>query len=242
MEKLETPRLAGHQMSIKLTRGNSKSHHSISKSDQDQDRLLDRAQSGSPVFGQRPRFFTSMSNITTGSGVGYMGIYDYNTKSLNPYDRSSTAVTPVGALIDEKLTMPAIPPLFDSPQLSLDHAQLNAMNSVHSESETSFFNDRNISLHDHDIVLSEGLMEMRDVYETKMAELINDHKREMEELLDRYDACSDKLEKSKSDYKQQGKKLNKKLKTIKDLRNKITEYEKKLTGRNKQCYVFEWFS
>ena len=232
-KKLERPRLDSIAKSIRLpkfgihptlSRGNSNTSISISRnsfSKTENQPLLHRVQS--PAFGQRPKLFAQESNITIGSNMGYsMGIYDHNTKTMG---------------------MPQIPPLFDSPQVSFDGGH-NNMHSVNSGSQTSFFIDN-----EHDLVLSEGLMQMRDEYEHKMAELIAEKNKEYEELLDRYDDATEKLENVKSDYdkiksdhKHQNKKLHKKLKTIKELRTKNTELQKKLTGHNKQCYVFEWFN
>lgn len=261
-KKLERPRLDSIVASIRLpklginptlSRANSNasmSRNSFSKTENQP--LLPRVQS--PAFGQKPALVSFRSNITTASNLDSMGIYDHNTKSFHHYDKSQ-GTTPVGQHnghgINEALNMPHIPPLWDTPQTSFDAGNshnYNILSSGHntmrSGSQTSFYHD-----HEHDLILSEGLIAMRDEYEHKMSELIVDKEKQYDILYDKYDDAMEKLENVKNDYdklkaekKHQSKKLQKKLKTIKELRTKNTELQKKLTGHNKQCYVFEWFN
>ena len=84
---------------------------------------------------------------------------------------------------------------------------------------------------------------IRDQFEFKMTELITKHKTERRQMLEKYVDVREKLDEVQGDYKQQRKRLRRKLKTIKQLRSKNAELSKKLNG-GKACYVIDnkWFN
>ena len=201
-----------------------------------------------PTFNKmpsRPLLFnkTSISiNRNDGYGMGLFG-FDVN-KPLTPNTAAghyshNTYHSQSGF---DALGMPELQPLLDSPQVSIDGTQIGGGGGNHyvtpsaasnSDGAASFF-------HPEQDETSQA-MAIREEYETKMTELIAQNKLEKQGLLEQYIGKCDKLDKLESEYKEQGKRLHRKLKTIKELRTKNAELSKKISGK-RACYVVDWFS